>query len=101
MRKKAVIYSVSKFVLLTKYALLLILVGLIAAPALAAGQGEVTGIKAVCRNGQTFVTFKDAAEGEAGAAFRIRSIVRRSRSRRPTSTKPNCATQACSTTPPR
>lgn len=31
---------------------------------------RVTGIKAVHRNGQTFVTWKDAAEGEAGAKFR-------------------------------
>ena len=30
----------------------------------------VTGIKAVHRNGQTFVTWTDAAEGEAGANFR-------------------------------
>ncbi|MDD4891655.1 MAG: hypothetical protein PHU85_17185 [Phycisphaerae bacterium] len=31
---------------------------------------EVTGIKAAYRNGQTFVTFKDVAEGEAGANVR-------------------------------
>ncbi len=31
---------------------------------------EVTGIQAVHRHGQTFVTWKDAAEGEAGAKFR-------------------------------
>jgi hypothetical protein len=31
---------------------------------------RVTGIKASCRHGQTFVTWKDAAEGEAGARFR-------------------------------
>ena len=31
---------------------------------------RVTGIRAACRNGQTFVTWKDAAEGEAGSAFR-------------------------------
>jgi hypothetical protein len=31
---------------------------------------EVTGIRAVHRNGQTFVTWNDAAEGEAGAGFR-------------------------------
>jgi poly(3-hydroxybutyrate) depolymerase len=31
---------------------------------------EVTGIKAIHRHGQTFVTWKDAAEGEAGAKFR-------------------------------
>ncbi|HOX07461.1 MAG TPA: hypothetical protein PK280_13745 [Planctomycetota bacterium] len=41
---------------------------LLLSPALAAG--EVTDIKAVCRNGQTFVTWKDAAEGEAGAKLR-------------------------------
>jgi hypothetical protein len=32
--------------------------------------GKVMEIKAVCRNGQTFVTWKDAAGGEAGAGFR-------------------------------
>ena len=31
---------------------------------------RVTDIKAVYRNGQTFVTWKDAAEGETGALFR-------------------------------
>ena len=31
---------------------------------------EVTGIQAVHRHGQTFVTWKDVAEGEAGAKFR-------------------------------
>src|SRR5262245_56055381 len=31
---------------------------------------DVTEIKAVYRHGQTFVTWKDAAEGEAGAKFR-------------------------------
>ncbi len=41
-----------------------------AAPPPTAAAGEVTGIKAVCRNGQTFVTWKDAAEGEADAALR-------------------------------
>ncbi len=35
-----------------------------------AAAGEVTGVKAACRNGQTFVTWKDAAEGEAGAKIR-------------------------------
>ncbi len=35
-----------------------------------AGEIEVTGIKAVCRNGQVFVTWKDVAEGEAGAKYR-------------------------------
>lgn len=37
------------------------------------GQGpdpEITGIQAVHRHGQTFVTWKDAAESEAGANFR-------------------------------
>lgn len=34
------------------------------------GDLRVTGIQAVCRNGQTFVTWKDAAEGENGAKFR-------------------------------
>ncbi|HOX08665.1 MAG TPA: hypothetical protein PK280_19880, partial [Planctomycetota bacterium] len=40
-----------------------------AAPAPAAA-GEVTEVKAVCRNGQTFITWKDAAEGEAGSKIR-------------------------------
>jgi type 1 glutamine amidotransferase len=31
---------------------------------------DVTGVKVVHRHGQTFVTWKDAAEGEAGAAYR-------------------------------
>jgi hypothetical protein len=35
-----------------------------------AGDPKVTGIRAVCRNGQTFVTWKDAAEGEEGAGLR-------------------------------
>ena len=39
-------------------------------PPPAAGSGEVTEIKTVCRNGQTFVTWKDAAEGDAAAQFR-------------------------------
>jgi hypothetical protein len=39
-------------------------------PPPAAASGEVTEIKAVCRNGQTFVTWKDAAEGDAAAQFR-------------------------------
>ncbi len=32
--------------------------------------GEVTGIKAFCRAGQVFVTWKDVAEGEAGTKYR-------------------------------
>ena len=43
---------------------------LLGAPASEPASGRVTGIRAVCRNGQTFVTWKDAAEGEPGAAFR-------------------------------
>jgi hypothetical protein len=39
---------------------------LLAAPA----EVAVTGIQAIHRDGQTFVTWKDAAEGEAGASFR-------------------------------
>lgn len=35
-----------------------------------AADAEVTGIRAVHHDGQTFVTWKDAAEGEAGAGFR-------------------------------
>lgn len=41
-----------------------------AADAPPAAAPRVTGIRAVSRNGQTFVTWKDVAEGEAGAAFR-------------------------------
>jgi hypothetical protein len=32
--------------------------------------GRVTGVRAVCRNGQTFVTWKDVAEGAAGQDVR-------------------------------
>lgn len=40
-------------------------------PASAAGaEVEVSGIRAVHRHGQTFVTWKDAAEGEEGARYR-------------------------------
>lgn len=35
-----------------------------------AGEVEVTGISAMHRHGQTFVTWKDVAEGEAGATYR-------------------------------
>ncbi len=35
-----------------------------------AGELTVTGIKAAHRNGQTFVTWKDVAEGEAGVKYR-------------------------------
>ena len=35
-----------------------------------AAEVKVAGINATCRNGQTFVTWKDAAEGEAGQNFR-------------------------------
>jgi len=35
-----------------------------------AGDPEVTGVRAVSRNGQTFVTWKDAAEGEEGSGLR-------------------------------
>jgi hypothetical protein len=34
------------------------------------GPVEVTGVRAVHRHGQTFVTWTDVAEGEAGAAYR-------------------------------
>lgn len=40
------------------------------APAAQAAEFEVTGIQAVHRHGQTFVTWKDIAEGEDGAKFR-------------------------------
>ena len=39
-------------------------------PSTQPGQPRVTGMQAVCRNGQTFVTWKDVAEGEAGSAVR-------------------------------
>jgi hypothetical protein len=37
---------------------------------LSAGDLKVTGIRVVSRHGQTFVTWKDAAEGEEGASLR-------------------------------
>lgn len=40
------------------------------APAARAVELEVTAIQAVHRHGQTFVTWKDVAEGEEGATFR-------------------------------
>ena len=39
-------------------------------PPAAPAEVRVTGIRAVCRNGQTFVTWKDVAEGAAGAKYR-------------------------------
>jgi hypothetical protein len=39
-------------------------------PTPATNHVAVTAIRAACRNGQTFVTWKDAAEGEAGASCR-------------------------------
>ena len=44
--------------------------GLFAATPIRAADAEVTDIKAVHRHGQTFITWKDAAEGEAGAKYR-------------------------------
>lgn len=46
--------------------------GSLAAAVCFAGEAEpsVSGIRAFCRDGQVFVTWKDAAEGEAGAAYR-------------------------------
>ena len=38
--------------------------------AASAGEPQVTGIKAFCRDGQVFVTWKDVADGEAGAKYR-------------------------------
>ena len=49
---------------------LCILVVLVVAQVARAGEREVTGIHAVHRHGQTFVTWKDVAEGEDGAKFR-------------------------------
>jgi hypothetical protein len=43
---------------------------LLLAGAAHAAEPEVTGIEALHRDGQTFVTWTDAAEGEAGAKFR-------------------------------
>jgi pimeloyl-ACP methyl ester carboxylesterase len=43
---------------------------LLGASPVAAADLEVTSIQAICRHGQTFVTWKDVAEGEAGAGFR-------------------------------
>src|SRR5262245_13689341 len=39
-------------------------------PVSVAAEHEVTAIRAVHRHGQTFVTWKDVAEGEAGSKFR-------------------------------
>lgn len=50
-----------------------ILLGLLlatAASATRADEPRVTGIQAIHHHGQTFVTFKDVAEGEAGADYR-------------------------------
>jgi hypothetical protein len=43
---------------------------LAAVPAVRAGESEVTAIHAVHRHGQTFVTWKDVAEGDEGSKFR-------------------------------
>jgi hypothetical protein len=48
----------------------LILAVLLAAGTSRAGEVTVTGIKAFHRDGQTFVTWKDAAKGETGAKYR-------------------------------
>src|SRR5687767_5096221 len=42
----------------------------LAALPIRAAEIEVTGIQAVHRHGQTFVTWQDVAEGEAGANYR-------------------------------
>src|SRR5262245_28392767 len=44
--------------------------GLSAPAAVPAAAPEVSGIQAVHRHGQTFVTWKDVVEGEAGAKYR-------------------------------
>jgi hypothetical protein len=44
--------------------------GILSVAAAGAADVRVTGIRAVHRHGQTFVTWTDAAEGEAGAAYR-------------------------------
>jgi len=48
----------------------LVVVALLFVSPLHAADPEVTNIQAVHRHGQTFVSWKDAAEGEAGARFR-------------------------------
>lgn len=61
---------------------------------------QVTGIKAVYRNGQTFVTWKDAADGAAGALLRY-SLYRSDQPITPENLAgPNSAMRACSITPP-
>lgn len=50
--------------------ILFLTASLTAAVSAYAADDAVTGIKAVYRNGQTFITWKETAEGEASAAFR-------------------------------
>jgi len=53
-----------------KRAVVSVILPLIVVSTVAADAVKVTGIKAEHRNGQTFVTWTDAAEGEAGANYR-------------------------------
>jgi len=55
-----------------------LLVFFLNAAAIGAQEVKVTGVKVFHRNGQTFVTWKDVAEGEEGAAYRY-SIYRSDR----------------------
>lgn len=49
---------------------LAVMAACLALPPVDAAEPSVTSLKAVCRNGQTFITWKDAADGEAGATYR-------------------------------
>ena len=53
-----------------RIAALVTLAVVVAAPASRAADLEVTNIQVVHRHGQTFVTWKDVAEGEPGVKFR-------------------------------
>jgi hypothetical protein len=54
---------------MNRFLLLAVLVLGVHGPAVAA-EPEVTGIRAVHRHGQTFITWKDVAEGEEGSRYR-------------------------------
>jgi len=45
---------------------------MLVATRLTAAELNVTDVQAIHRNGQTFVTWKDVAEGEAGADYRYK-----------------------------
>jgi hypothetical protein len=50
--------------------LVLAVLAIVAGPTVRAPDLEVTGIAAVHRHGQTFITWKDVAEGQAGVPYR-------------------------------